>query len=186
MSPIYAFAVAGSLVAAIATWLILQFPGLLLWGAFIGWASLAHSGGDMPAFKKSITCNVFGVVLAWIVAYPVASGMIGLPVPLAAALMVAIVTPIIIVASKINLLSVVPATFYGFASSFAFLVQTPDKFSPAALTSLSLNNVLIVVPISLIAGALLGLIHGRIASLMISKQEGATAGETAPAAEGTK
>lgn len=186
MSQIYAFAAAGSLVAALATWLILQFPGLLLWGAFIGWASFAHSGGDTSAFKKSVTCNVFGVVLAWIVAYPVASEMTGLSIPLAAALLVAIVTPTIIVASKINLLSVVPATFYGFASSFAFLVQTPDKFSPAALTSMSLNNVLIVVPISLIAGALLGLIHGRIAGLMIGKQDGTIAGETAPAAKGAK
>lgn len=171
MPQMYAFAVAGSLVASIASWLILQFPGLLLWAAFIGWASFAHCGGDLAALRKSIACTLFGVVMAWLVAIPIAQGLIGLPVPIAAAALIAIATPIIIWSSKLDLLSVVPATFYGFAASFAFLVQTPGKFDPQAMTSVSLDNVLIVVSLSLIVGAVLGLVHGKVGGALTKTQE---------------
>lgn len=171
MPQLYAFALAGSVVAAIASWLILQFPGLLLWAAFIGWGSFSQAGGNSAAFKKSVACTVFGALMAWLVAYPIAAGVVGLSVPLAAGGLVAIATPIIILASKLELLSVVPATFYGFASSFAFLVQTPGKFDPIAMTSTSLDNVLIVVTLSSIVGALLGVVHSRLAGILMSKQE---------------
>lgn len=170
MSPMNAFAVAGSLVAAIVSWLFLQFPGLLLWASFIGWASYAQCGGDVAALRKSIACNLFGVVMAWLVAMPLALGAAGLPIPLAAAGLIAIVTPVIILGSKLPLLSVVPATFYGFATSFAFLVQTPGKLDAAVMTSVSLDNVMIVVSISLIAGAGLGVLHGKIAGALMKTQ----------------
>lgn len=171
MPQLYAFALSGSLVASVASWLFLQFPGLLLWAAFIGWASFSHAGGDSAALKRSIACTAFGVVMAWLVAYPIAIGSIGLPVPLAAAVLVAIATPVIIWASRFDFLSVVPATFYGFASSFAFLVQTPGKFNSGAMTSATLDNVLIVVTLSLMIGALLGVVQGRIASMIMQRQQ---------------
>ncbi|NMG74217.1 DUF1097 domain-containing protein [Aromatoleum diolicum] len=104
-------------------------------------------------------------------AYPIATGITGLSIPIAAGGLIAIATPIIILASKLDLLSVVPATFYGFASSFAFLVQTPGKFDPIAMTSSSLDNVLIVVTLSSIVGALLGVAHSGLAGILMPKQK---------------
>lgn len=170
MTALIANAIAGGLLATVAVWTFLQFPGLLVWAAFIGWASFFHSGGDSNAFKKSLACSYFGIVMAWAVAMVVASGITSLSAPLAAALAVLIVTPIIILISAIDIFSVIPATFYGFASAFAFLAQTPGKFSIQAMTSFSLDNVLIVVPISLLIGALLGVLHIKIATALQSKQ----------------
>lgn len=171
MPQLYAFALAGSVVASVASWLFLEFPGLLLWAAFIGWASFSHAGGDVAAFKQSVACTTFGALMAWLVAYAIATGMTGLAVPLAAGVLIAIATPIIILASKLPILSVVPATFYGFASSFAFLAQTPGKFDASAMTSASFDNVLIVVTLSSVVGALLGVVHGRFAGFLMPKQE---------------
>lgn len=170
MSPMNAFAVAGSLVAAIVSWIFLQYPGLLLWAAFIGWASFAQCGGNNAALKKSVACNLFGVAMAWLVGVPIALGAAGLPIPLAAAGLIAVVTPVIILASKVPQLSVVPATFFGFAASFAYLVQTPGKLDPHVMTAASLDNVVIVVSLSLIAGAGLGVLHGRIAGALMKTQ----------------
>ena len=52
---------------------------------------------------------------------------------------------------------VVPASFYGAASTFAYLVQTPGRLTTKALFSLSFDNALIALPISMMIGALLGL-----------------------------
>jgi hypothetical protein len=51
---------------------------------------------------------------------------------------------------------VVPASFYGAAATFAYLVQTPDRLSMKVLFSLSFNNALITLPISMFIGVLLG------------------------------
>lgn len=169
MSALIANAIAGSLIATVAVWAFLQFPGLLIWAAFIGWASFFHSGADLAAFKKSVVCSIFGVLMAWSVAMVVASGITTFSVPVAAAAAVIVVTPIIILASAIDLLSVIPATFYGFAAGFAFLAQTPGKFTTEAMTSFGLDNVLVVVPISLAIGAVLGVLHIRFAALLMAK-----------------
>ncbi len=175
MNALIANAIAGSLIATVAVWAFLQFPGLLVWAAFIGWASFFHSGGDLPALKKSVICSVFGILMAWSVAMVVASGITHLSVPVAAAVAVMVVTPIIILASATKLLSIVPATFYGFAAGFGYLAQTPGKFTIEAMTSFGLDNVLVVVPISLAIGALLGVLHVWFAGRLTAKPEPAAA-----------
>ena len=55
---------------------------------------------------------------------------------------------------------------YGYAATFAFLLQTPEKLSLDPLLSVTLDNVLIVVPISMVIGALYGLASGRLGAAM--------------------
>ncbi len=171
MKTLIGSAIAGGIIATVAVWAFLEFPGLLVWGAFIGWASFFHSGADAKALKKSIVCSAFGVLMAWAVAMVVATGVTRFSVPIAAALAVIVVTPVIILASAIDVLSIVPATFYGFAAAFAFLAQTPGKFTAAAMTSPGLDNVLLVVPVSMIIGALLGVVHVKLASLIVANPQ---------------
>lgn len=168
MPTIYAYAIAGAFIASAATWCFLEFPGLLIWGAFIGWAGFLHSGGARSTIPTTISCMLFGVVMAWLFALFVAGGYVQLPMPVVAAILVAIIAPFMIWLSKFPLFSVVPASFYGFAASFAYLAQTPGKFSSAAMLSASLENVLFVVPISMIIGVGLGYFQTLVAAKLLS------------------
>lgn len=173
MQPIIAYALAGSVISSLAVWGFLQFPGLLVWAAFIGWASFHHCGADKAAVKRSLTCNIFGVVIAWLVALLVAGNVLPVPVPVSAALWVAIATPLVIVSGQLAALSAVPASFYGFASTFAFLVQTPGKFSVATMTTAHLDNALVVVALSLLVGNLLGWLQVKVGASMLSREPAA-------------
>jgi hypothetical protein len=68
--------------------------------------------------------------------------------------------------SRLPLFGVVPASFYGFATGFAYLAQTPEAFTVAAMTSISLKNVVIVVPISLLIGIGLGVLQTRLVAVI--------------------
>jgi len=169
MLPIHAYALSGAIVASATAWGFLQFPGLLIWCAFIGWAGFLHSGGDRKILPSTICSLVFGAFMAWCFSLIVASKSISLPLPVVAAVVVAVFAPAMILASKISIFNIIPATFYGFATSFAYLAQTPGRFSMGAMTSVNLENVIIVVPISLIVGTLLGLTQVQFANrLMIA------------------
>lgn len=168
MPTIYAYAIAGALIASTTTWCFLEFPGLLIWSAFIGWAGFLHSGGARSTIPTTITCMLFGVVMAWLFALFVAGGYAPLPMPVVAAILVAIIAPFMIWVSKFALFSVVPASFYGFAASFAYLAQTPGKFSSPVMLSLSLENVLFIVPISMAIGVGLGYLQTVVASKLLA------------------
>ena len=164
---IFAYAVAGAAIGSLATWLILAYSSLLIWGTFIGWAGFLHSGGDKTTIKSTLLCMYFGALLAWIFSFILIDGHIALSLPILAGLLVAIVVPVIVFASQFSLLRIAPACFYGFASSFAFLTQTPGKFTNAAMLSMSLDNVIIVVPVSMTIGVCLGYLQTVVASRLM-------------------
>jgi len=70
MSSLIALCVSIGVLGGVATYLALgPLAGfILIWGIFIGWATFFALGGDTAALKKGITCNVFGVVCAWLMA----------------------------------------------------------------------------------------------------------------------
>ena len=70
-----------------------------------------------------------------------------------------------------NAFSNVPATFYGFASAFAFLLLSPRALSMEAMTATDLRNVLICVPVSLLIGSVLGVVHQTFASLLTAPEQ---------------
>jgi heme A synthase len=152
MPQIPAFAVTGAILATIAVWAFLQFPGLLVWAAFIGWACVAQAGSDETALRKTLTSMFIGVAIAWAMAMLMLNDKTGLPTPILAALIVGIVTTIVILLSRFDALSLVPAVFYGFAASFAYMVQTPNKFTTQALLSPTLDNPIAIMPLSLAIG----------------------------------
>jgi hypothetical protein len=170
MKPLYAAALAAALIAAASVWSFAALPGLLIWAAFVGWASYDQSGADRKAFITSSASMVFGVVMAWIVAVSVAGDWLHLRASLASAIAAGIASFFIVLASRFEWLSNVPATFCGFASSFAFLMLSPGAFSMAVMTRANLSNVLVVVPISLLIGSVLGALHGWLAGKFTASQ----------------
>lgn len=167
MQPIRAYALCGAAIAATATFAFLQFPGLLIWCAFLGWAGFLHSGGDRTTILPTVLCMLFGATMAWLFAVIVAGGYLPLPLPVAAALLVAAMAPVIIGASRLPLLGIVPASFYGFASCFAFLAQSSGQFTTPALTTFGAGHVLVVVPVSMVIGVALGWLQTVLAQALL-------------------
>jgi hypothetical protein len=170
VKPLYAAALAAALIAAASVWSFATFPGLLIWAAFIGWASYDQSGANRKAFITSSAAMVFGVVMAWIVAVSVAGNWLHLRASVSSAIGAGIASFFIVLASRFEWLSNVPATFCGFASSFAFLMLSPGAFSLCEMTRANLGNVLVVVPISLLVGSVLGAVHGFLAGKLTAAQ----------------
>jgi hypothetical protein len=166
LSSLAATALAAAIIAAVSVLSFAQLPSLFVWAAFIGWASYDHSGATSQAALRSTAALIFGVVMAWLVAVLVTARLLPLNMSLATALIAGIASFLIVMASRIRSLSVVPATFYGFAAAFACLSLSPGAFTLAALTEFDAKNVLLTVPASLAIGTGLGVIHGWLAKVL--------------------
>jgi hypothetical protein len=172
LSPLTAAAVAAALVAAASVLAFSAMPALFVWAAFIGWASYDHSGATPQAALRSSAALVFGVVMAWAVAIIVAAGILPLNAPLATAVTAGVASFLIVRASAEPVLSVVPATFYGFASTFAYLSLAPGAFTLQAMTGLSWKNAILAMPISLLIGSGLGVVQGWLARVLAAGETG--------------
>ena len=168
MSSLAALSLSIGILGGIATWLFLTVGGVLIWAAFIAWACFFHTGGDVNALRATIIGNLLGAVAATVAALAILTipGAATLGLPLWAGIVVAITAWAICIAANVKMFSVIPANVYGYAATFAFLLQTPEKLSVEALTSISLNNGLIVVGLSMVIGAVLGFLSGKLGAAM--------------------
>lgn len=175
MSQLGALSLSIAVLGGIATWAFLSLGGIFIWAAFVAWACFFHTGGDNNALRNTIVGNIFGTVCAWlaaviILAVPLAAS---LTLPVWAGVVVGVSVWVVCMAANIKALAVIPASFYGYASTFAFLLQTPDKLSLAKLTSASLDNALIVIPISMAIGAVLGFVSGKLGATLAASTQAA-------------
>jgi len=170
MKSLNALAISISVLGALATFLALgPLSGVyLIWAAFVAWGAFYALGADIAALQKLIVCGVFGALVAWLVAVVILTvpmaGSLGLP--LWAALVVGAGVVVVVLAANLPALATIPATVFGFASSFAYLLQTPDMLKPEVLLSFSMKNSLIVISVSLVAGAVFGLLSARWGAAM--------------------
>jgi hypothetical protein len=156
-------ALAAAILAAASVLVFSLTPHLFVWAAFIGWASYDHSGATPQAAARSSAALVFGVIMAWAVAAAAASGMIPLNATVATAICAGIASFFIVLAAWTSILSVVPATFYGFASTFVYLSLAPGASTIQALTAARFENVLVTMPVSLLIGTGIGIAHAKLA-----------------------
>ena len=170
MKNLNALAVSISVLGAVATYLALGPLGgvYLIWAAFVAWGAFFALGADMAALQKVIVGVIFGALVAWVVAVVILAvplaGALGLP--LWAAIVVGLGVVVVVLAANVPALATIPATVFGFAASFAFLLQTPDVLKLEVLLSASLKNSLVVISLSLIIGSLFGLISARWGAAM--------------------
>ncbi len=187
LSPSMAGPLSAAIVAGATVAIFSQLAGLWVWAAFIGWASYDQSGEDRRALLISSTCMVFGVVMAWLVALTVAAGELPGGSVLVSSVAAALASFLIVWVARYRTLSDVPATFYGFASAFAFLLLSPGAFAMLPLTSVGLQNVLLCVPISLLIGSGLGVVQLRLSEALgqrsgLHQRTGTSAAARPPAA----
>lgn len=173
MTSLVALSVSIGVLGAVATWLALgPLSGIIIiWTVFVGWATFFAVGGDSAALKKAIIHNVFGVICAWVAALIILGIPLGdtIGLPIWAAIVVGVTVLAMCLAAHVQALSTIPASVFGYASTFAFLLQTPDALSTGALTSVSFDNALLVIAVSLIVGAIFGLLSGKLGGALTAK-----------------
>src|SRR5258708_40130410 len=168
MSQLAALSLAIGALGGVATWIYLAAGGLLIWATFIAWLCFFHVGGDDAARRNTIVGNVFGCLVAAIAAIIILAVPLAatLGLPLWAGIVVGVSVWVICFAAQFKPVSIIPANVYGYAATFAYLLQTPDRLSIQALTSVNLNNAFILVALSMIVGAVLGYASGKLGAAM--------------------
>lgn len=164
MSSLLATALAVGLLGGTATWLFLTVGTLLIWAAFVAWASYFAVGGDNRAIPLNITSNAFGAFVAWLVALcGLANPVAAMSAPVWIGLLVFVSVVLYILASRYAPFSSVPAVTFGYATTFAYLSQTPDAFTFGALLAPSFANALPVVIVSMTIGTLFAAASAKLA-----------------------
>ncbi len=160
MNSLTALSISIGVLAGVATFLAVgPLSGVFfIWAATIAWAAYFALGGDKEALKNTIVCGIFGVFMAWITAVELTNipADIALGFPLMAAITVTIAVIVLCLAANIPALATIPASVLGYSSTFAYLLQTPEKLTQDVLLGVSLDNPLVVISLSIIIGTYFG------------------------------
>jgi len=157
----------GGFLGGIAVWAFLSVNGPI-WAAVIAWGCFFLCGGDAKAVLIAFTGNCLGVLMAWTASNILALNLVSVFPPLWAGVVIGpLIMLMIFIAYQLAehfglTLNVVPATFLGAAATFAYLSFTPDRMSMNVLHSLSFENALITVPLSMLIGAMFGLATAKM------------------------
>jgi hypothetical protein len=155
-------------LAGLATFLAVgPLSGIfLIWAATIAWAAYFFLGATPEALKNTIVCGIFGVFMAWLAAIELtnipSTAMLGFS--FWAAITVTCSVLVMCLAANIPALATIPASVLGYSSTFAYLLQTPDKLNQDVLLSASLNNPLILISISIVVGTYFGQCSGQLSA----------------------
>lgn len=118
MPRLIALTVSVGLLAVVATWIFgldpLVVAKLQVWQAFIAWGCHFHSGGGFTGSRNTVLCMSFGALVGMVAV--LLAGSLGALGSLAAPIAVGLGAAVIVLASSVPLLAVIPASVYGFAS----------------------------------------------------------------------
>lgn len=124
--------------------------GLIVWAGIIAWATFYAAGGGMEGLKKSVASNLAGNFWAAIALY--VFNMMGGGNVVVLAIIFGIVAFIFCVQAKIPLLSFIPGAFLGAATWVG--VDVAGAANDGGL----LDAADIMIPVSMVVGAVLGYI----------------------------
>ena len=168
MDKLTALSLSIGILAGVATFLAVgPASGIFfIWAATIAWAAYFFLGANKEALVNTIVCGIFGVVMAWITAILLTEispeAVPGFSVM--AAITVAVAVTVMCLAANIPQLATIPASVLGYSSTFAYLLQTPDKLTQDVLLSVSLSNPLLVISISIVVGTYFGQFSAQLAA----------------------
>lgn len=166
MTPLVALALSIGVLGGIATALYMKV-GLAIWAGFIAWACFFHIGGDTEALKKTILGNLWGIFCAAVAAFILLNTSLGAIGP---AVVVGFTVFIMVLGAHLKPFSTIPAAVYGYAATFAFLLQTAEAMVIGKLVAVDITgNPILVVAISMVLGALFGLASAKLAGALTKK-----------------
>ncbi len=168
MDKLTALSVSIALLAGVATFLAVgPCSGyFFIWAATIPWAAYFFLGATDEALKNTIVCSIFGVGMAWVTALI----LTGIPatttlgVPAMTAIIVCAAVLVMCLAADIPALATIPASVLGYSSTFAYLLQTPGKLTKDVLLSISFDNPLLVISVSIVFGTFLGKLYDQLSA----------------------
>lgn len=172
MRLVLASSFSNAFLGGLATWAFLTQGDFLVWAAVIAWGCFFHTGGTPRSVITTVAGNCWGCVSAWTAGLLFSVGPAAVPAPVWAGLVIfAVVMVMVFVGHQMAIhwnmtIVVVPACFYGAAATFAYMVQTPGRIAPDVLLGATVANPLVVIPISMIVGALLGLATARMTEFL--------------------
>jgi hypothetical protein len=173
MNSLTALSFSIGILAGLATFLAVgPLSGLFfIWAATIAWAGYFAFGGNKEALVKTIVCGIFGVFMAWVTAIEITNipSTAALGFPMMAAIAVTVSVIVTCLAANIPQLATIPASVLGYSSTFAYLLQTPDKLSKDVLLSVSMDNPLLIISISIVIGTYFGEYSGKLAAYWTKK-----------------
>lgn len=160
---IEALTISIGVLAVVDTYITATVFPVPVWVTFIAWASFFILGGGPLGLVKSVASNLAGLAIASLSLLAI-SGTSGSP--LAAAVCVGVGSAAMVQASKLKLLSVLPAVVWGFASTVGTSVATGK-----AITTVGIQNPALVAAAALITGAAFGIVSEALGGLLSHKPE---------------
>ncbi len=141
-----------------------------MWQAFIAWGCHFHSGGKFTGTRNTTTCMIFGAIVGMVAV--LLAGRLGPLGSLAAPVAVGLGATVIVLASKLPLLAVIPSSVYGFAAIAGLILLAPGMTPVAAL----LPTVL-----SILIGAAFGYLSEILADALTKKSAPVETAAASPA-----
>ncbi len=173
MTALVGLSISISILGGIATWLALGPLGgiVLIWGIFISWGAFFALGANSDAIKNIIVCGIFGIICAWLTALAILTIPLAavLTLPVWAGIAVSISVLIFCLAAHLPLLSAIPATVFGYASTFAYILQTQNQLTIEALSTFNSSNAIVIMSLSIILGALFGFASAKLGDMIKTK-----------------
>lgn len=148
MKKLEAYSVSIGVLGAIDTYLTATLILVPVWVTFIAWASFFILGGRSSGFIRSVTSNLVGVVIASFTLLTISALNAN---PLIAAICVGLGSAAMVQASKLPLLSTIPAIVWGFASTVGTTAATGQP-----ITATGLANPGLVAAAALVLGGIFG------------------------------
>lgn len=174
MPTVAALAVSIGVLAVVATWLFLGPLAAIqaqVWQAFIAWACYYHSGGKMPGARTAAVGMSFGAVIG--MASVLLANQLAVLGVLAAPIAVGIGAAVIVLSSRVSLLSTIPASVYGFAAIAGLILLGTDGTNGAVVSAL------FPTILSIVIGAAFGYASEAFADVLSKKKEPEPVGDTA-------
>lgn len=156
-----AYTVSIGLLAVLDTYLTATVLPVPVWVTFIAWASFFVVGGGNAGFVRSVASNLTGLVISSLVLLGIATVS---EAPFLIALLVGAGSALMVQASKVPLLSILPAIVWGFASTVG---TTAVGGKP--MTTPGLENPALIAATALITGAVFGYVSERLGDALTSK-----------------
>ena len=171
MPKLAALAVSVGVLAVVATWIFrLSFATMLnlqVWQAFIAWGCHFHSGGKTTGCRNTVVCMIFGALVGMVAV--MLAGKLGSLGTFAAPVAVGLGATVIVLASSLPLLATIPASVYGFAAIAGLILV--GKVAP--------EQAILPTAISIVIGALFGIVSEYLAGALSKKDAPAAAGAAA-------
>lgn len=148
MKKLDAYSVSIGVLGAIDTYLTATLILVPVWVTFIAWASFFILGGKSSGLIQSVASNLTGITIASLTLLTIST--LG-ENPVVAAICVGVGSAAMVQASKISLLTAIPAIVWGFASTVGTTIATGKP-----ITTAGLENPGLVAAAAMILGGVFG------------------------------